>query len=287
MKSLITSGLLLSMVLLTLVSCSMEKDHLVTIQTKFGEMKVILYDQTPKHKENFLKLAEEGLLDSTTFHRVIEGFMIQGGDVNAKENSEVKIDYTIEAEFVDSLIHQKGALAAARMGDQQNPAKASSGSQFYIVDGEQFTEGQLRDMVEGQYMGELQRRFGMLLRDPEYKPVREDVIALQNAGDMEGIMQKIKDFESVLIREFGPLKKKQLTQQQIKAYATKGGSPHLDGEYTVFGQVIDGLPVIDSIAAVPTGPADKPLEDIYMTVEVEEMSKRKITDLYGYRYSKE
>src|SRR5699024_9794408 len=109
---------------------------------------------------------------------------------------------------------------------------------------------QLREMVEGQYMGELQRRFGMLLQDPEYKPVREDVIALQNAGDMEGIMQKIKDFESVLIREFGPLKKKKLTQQQIEAYETKGGSPHLDGEYTVFGQVIDGLPVIDSIAAV-------------------------------------
>lgn len=279
--------LLLLMAFFGLASCTTEKDHLVTIHTKFGDMKVVLYDQTPKHKKNFLKLAEQGLLDSTTFHRVIQGFMIQGGDVNAKENNKEEINYTIDAEFIDTLIHEKGALAAARMGDQQNPTKASSGSQFYIVDGQKFTEEEIRSMVEGQYMMELQQRFGMLLRNPKYNDLRDEIIALQNAGNMEGIMQKIEEFEPVLTKEFGPLEKPELSQQQITTYATVGGSPHLDGAYTVFGKVVAGLAVIDSIAAVPTGAGDKPLTPVYMTVEVEKMSKKKITDLYGYQYPQE
>lgn len=266
------------------VSCATEKDHLVTIHTQFGDMKVILYDQTPKHKKNFLKLAEQGLLDSTTFHRVIQGFMVQGGDVNAKKNNKEEINYTIDAEFVDTLIHEKGSLAAARMGDQQNPTKASSGCQFYIVDGQKFNENELREITEGQYMMALQQRFSMLLRNPEYDELRDEIIALQNAGDMEGIMQKIEAHESILIQEFGPLKKATLTQQQIDAYTTKGGSPHLDGDYTVFGKVVEGLAIIDSIAAVPTGAGDIPLTPVYMTVEVEEMSKKKITDRYGHQY---
>jgi peptidyl-prolyl cis-trans isomerase B (cyclophilin B) len=272
------------MATLLFYSCSTEKDHLVTIKTRFGDMKIILFDQTPKHKQNFIKLAKEGMLDSTTFHRVIENFMIQGGDVNAKPNVEEPVNYTIEAEFVDTLIHVKGNLAAARMGDQQNPTKASSGTQFYIVHGQKFSEEELRHIVEGAYMNEMQRRFGALLSNPKYKTLREEVIELQNAGDMEGIFDKIEQYETVLIDEFGPVKKKSLTQKQIKAYTSVGGSPHLDGEYTVFGKVIDGVAVIDSIATLPTGPGDKPLQDVYMTVEVEEMSKRKIEKEYGYVY---
>lgn len=268
-------------------SCTSEKDHLVTIHTQFGDMKVLLYDQTPKHKENFLRLAKEGLLDSTDFHRVIQNFMIQGGDVNAKENSDKKVNYTIEAEFVDTLIHEKGALAAARMGDAQNPTKASSGSQFYIVHGQVFSENDLRDMAEGQYMVNLQQRFGMLLNDPEYSTLREEVIALQESGDIEAIMQKIKDTEPLLIEKFGPLEKMEISQQQIEAYSTVGGSPHLDGEYTVFGKVVEGLAVIDSIAAVSTGAADRPLEPVYMTVSVEEISKNKVEQQYGYQYPNE
>lgn len=256
----------------------------MTIETKFGDMKVILFDQTPKHKANFIKLAEEGKFDSTTFHRIIENFMVQGGDVNAKGNAEERVDYTIEAEFVDTLIHEKGYLAAARMGDQQNPTKASSGSQFYIVHGQKFSEDELRNIVEGAYMNELQRRFGMLLRMQEYSDLRDEIIALQNAGDMEGIYKKIEQYETVLVEEFGHIEKKSLSPKQIKAYTTVGGSPHLDGEYTVFGKVVDGLAVVDSIASVPTGPGDKPLKDIYMTVKVEEMSKKKITKEFDYIY---
>lgn len=269
---------------LSIFSCSTEKDHLVTISTRFGDMKVILFDQTPKHKENFIKLAKEGLLDSTTFHRVIRNFMVQGGDVNAKPGIEQPLNYTIEAEFVDSLIHEKGYLAAARMGDQENPSKASSGSQFYIVHGQTFSEEELRNIVEGSYMNELQMRFSRLLQNPEYNNVREEVIALQNAGDMEGIYKVIERYETVMIDEFGPIKKKKLSQRQIDAYTTVGGSPHLDGDYTVFGKVVDGLEVVDSIAAMPTGMGDKPQDDIYMTVEVEEISKKKITEQYGYQY---
>lgn len=269
--------------LLFLFSCSTEKDHLVTIQTKFGDMKIVLFDQTPEHKANFIKLAEEGKFDSTTFHRVIESFMVQGGDVNAKEGGE-EVNYTIEAEFIDTLIHEKGYLAAARMGDQQNPTKASSGSQFYIVHGRKFSEEELRGIVEGAYANELQRRFGMLLRMEEYADLRNEIIDLQNAGDMEGIYNKVEQYETVLTEEFGAINKKTLSPRQIEAYTSVGGSPHLDGEYTVFGKVIEGLAVVDSIAAVATGPGDKPLEDVYMTVEVEEVSKKKITDEYGYAY---
>ncbi len=267
-----------------LFSCSTEKDHLVTIETKFGDMKIILFDQTPQHKANFIKLAETGQFDSTIFHRVIQNFMVQGGDVNAKENVDTPIDYTIEAEFVDTLIHQKGYLAAARMGDQQNPTKASSGSQFYIVHGQTFAEEELRSIVEGAYSNELQRRFGMLLRMPEYSDLREEIIELQNAGDMEGIYNKIEQYETVLVEQFGAINRKTLSPKQIEAYTTIGGSPHLDGEYTVFGKVVEGLAVVDSIAAVPTGPGDKPLEDVYMTVSVEEVSKKRITEDYGHVY---
>lgn len=257
---------------------------MVTIHTPYGDMKVLLYDQTPKHKENFLKLAKEGLLDSTDFHRVIQNFMIQGGDVNAKEQGKEQVNYTIEAEFVDTLIHEKGALAAARLGDMQNPTKASSGSQFYIVHGQVFSENDLRDMAEGQYMVSLQQRFGALLNEPEYIGLREEVIALQDSGDVEGIMEKIRESEALLIEKFGPLEKVEVNEQRIRAYTTVGGSPHLDGEYTVFGKVVEGLAVIDSIAAVPTGAADRPLDPVYMTVSVEKVSKNKIEQEYGYQY---
>ena len=178
-----------------------KKDMLVTISTSFGDMRVVLFDQTPKHKENFLKLAKEGFYDNTTFHRIIDGFMIQGGDANTKDEDPNNdgigdIGYRVPAEILPNLKHVRGAVAAAR---NNNPQKESSGSQFYIVE-------------------------------------------------------------------------------------NHNGTPFLDNNYTVFGQVIAGLEVIDKIAEQPKGPMDRPTAPIRMKVKVDKVKKKKITKEFGYNY---
>lgn len=180
------------------------KDDVVTIHTNQGDIYIILYDETPQHKANFLKLAKEGYYDGTTFHRVIDDFMIQGGDPNSKDNDPNNDGsggpgYTIPAEFVQKLTHVKGAVAAARQGDRVNPKKASSGSQFYIVENDE-------------------------------------------------------------------------------------GTHFLDTQYTVFGQVIKGLDVVEKIAKVKKDRRDRPMEDIKMTMTVKRMSKKKIQKQFGYAY---
>lgn len=191
---------------------------LVEIQTEFGNMVVWLYDATPQHRDNFLKLAEQGYFDDLIFHRVINGFMIQGGDPNsrsAKPGQQLGSGgpgYTVPAEFVDSLFHKKGALAAARTGDQVNPQKASSGSQFYIVQGRGVTEQDLN------------------------------------------MMESRKNFR--------------YSKAQRDTYLEVGGTPFLDRDYTVFGEVIEGLDIIDKIANVQTLPGDRPASDVRMKVKV-------------------
>jgi len=181
------------------------KDQLITINTPQGDIKLILFDETPKHKENFLKLAREGFYDGTTFHRVIDGFMIQGGDPNTKDedpnnDGSGSLGYTLPAEIKPEFKHVRGAVAAARQGDQVNPMKESSGSQFYIVE-------------------------------------------------------------------------------------NHNGTPMLDQAYTVFGQVVDGLDVIDKIAEQPTNPRNRPLTDVKMKVTVESVKKKKIAKKYNYNYN--
>lgn len=195
-----------------------KKQKMVEIITDFGTMKVRLYDETPLHRDNFLKLANEGFYDGLLFHRVIRNFMIQGGDPNSKNaGPDAQLGgggpgYTIPAEFNPALYHKKGALAAARMGDQVNPQKASSGSQFYIVQG---------SVMDEQKLGMMTAQSGV-----KYSP------------------------------------------EQIQAYTTIGGTPFLDGQYTVFGEVVEGLDVIDKIAAVQTRPGDRPVQDVKMTIRV-------------------
>lgn len=197
-----------------------EKTTMVIISTDLGEMKAVLYNETPLHKENFIKLAKEGYFDGCLFHRVIDGFMIQGGDPDSKTAKPGQMlgqggpGYTIPAEFKQELIHKKGALAAARMADQVNPQKASSGSQFYIAQGKSYTENELNM---------LSSRMG-----------------------------------------------KVFNKQQMEAYTTVGGVPFLDYEYTVFGEVVEGLEVIDKIAAVEKDRRDRPVQDIKMTIKVVE-----------------
>lgn len=196
----------------------MDKATYVKIETSMGDMVVKLYDETPQHRDNFIKLVKNGTYDGLLFHRVIQGFMVQGGDPDSKDARPGQplgggtLGYTIPAEFVPDLIHKKGALSAARQGDEVNPRKESSASQFYIVQGEIWDANKLR-MV--------QQRYG-----------------------------------------------KQFSAEAAEVYATVGGTPFLDGDYTVFGEVVEGLEVIDKIAAVECDRMNRPVKDITMKMTI-------------------
>lgn len=238
----------------------MLKSNLVLIETEFGNMKIRLYDKTPKHKENFIKLAADSFYNELLFHRVINEFMIQGGDPDSKNAAPgIKLGdggpgYQIPAEFNDSLFHKKGVIAAAREGDQLNPEKKSSGSQFYIVQGKVFTDEELDNL-------EIQQSIGPYINT---HPELQDIVTqLQMQNDKAGLdqfvedIQNKKDFEIIKIPDF-----------KRKAYKKIGGTPFLDNNYTVFGEVVEGLEVLDKIAVVVTGPNNRPVNDVKMTVKV-------------------
>jgi peptidyl-prolyl cis-trans isomerase B (cyclophilin B) len=282
-----SSLILVFSILVVLASCQTSKDSVVILHTEYGDMKAILYDETPKHKENFLELVDSGKYDSTFFHRVIENFMVQGGDVNQKKGieGEDRVNYKIDAEIHPDFWHVKGALAAARQGDQTNPERKSSGSQFYIVHGQKFEESDLLQMAEGRVYQQKQLKLRECLAMKKYANLRNEVIEMQKAQDMEGLQNFMETTaDSLVEKEFGELEVYEFADEQIEDYQTIGGAPHLDGEYTVFGRVVEGLNVIDSIASVRTARGDKPVKDIYMTAEIEKMSKKKITEKYGYKY---
>lgn len=260
-------------------------DHVVTIKTKFGDMVILLHDETPKHKANFIKLAKEHYFDSTLFHRIIDGFMIQGGDPDSKKAKPGERlggggpSYTIEAEFNPKFFHEKGALSAARQGDNVNPTKASSGSQFYIVQGKKFTEDELKTDQQ-----KFNAAFQKFFENPANKPIYDSLGKLYQARDQENFDKYLKSLKSQCEAETGMKTEKDVSPEQLAAYTRVGGAPHLDGSYTVFGKVIKGLEVIDTIATQPRDASDRPTDDIRMTVTVEELSKKKITKLYGYIY---
>lgn len=188
------------------------------IETEYGNITIMLYDGTPVHRDNFVKLVEDGFYDGLLFHRVIKGFMIQGGDPNSKDAASGAAlgsgnpGYTLPAEILPTYFHKKGALCAARTGDRSNPQRRSSGSQFYLVQGQVYTQEQL------------------------------------------------KAFEQRLHTTF--------TEAQREAYTTIGGTPHLDAQYTVFGEVIEGMDVIDKIATLQTDKRDRPVKDVKMKIEI-------------------
>lgn len=258
-------------------------DFLVTIKTDMGEMKAILHDETPQHKENFIKLVNEGFYDSLIFHRVINQFMIQGGDPNSKNaEPEARLGnggpgYTVPAEFVESLFHKKGALSAARLGDGANPERASSGSQFYIVQGTVMPaeQTQLNMQALSQCISDLRRN------DPD-NPLNKQLEEAFNEGGDEMFRAKAMELADELAEATG--NKIRMEPDRAEAYSTVGGTPFLDGAYTVFGQVIDGLDVIDKIATVETGLGDRPVEDIHMYISIEEMPRADIAKKYGPIY---
>lgn len=260
------------------------KDYLVTISTNYGEMKAVLYDETPLHKENFLKLVEEGFYDSLLFHRVIDEFMIQGGDPNSKGAAAHERlgnggpGYNVPAEILPQFFHKKGALSAARMGDRVNPERESSGSQFYIVEGKTYP----REEIEGIPDAKVEEVAMKLFRN---NPEHELVKALREAymqGGTDAIAKLAQERYKELEEATGSIIK--LSDEQVEAYTTLGGAPFLDGQYTVFGEVISGLEVINKISEVDTNRADRPTEDVVMFISVDYMRKKKITKKYGYVY---
>jgi len=273
-----------------LIQCSKDSgsDYLVTIKTNQGDMVAILYDETPKHKANFIKLAKEHYFDSLLFHRVIEGFMIQGGDPDSKNAAPDQPlgmggpGYTIDAEINSKFFHEKGTLSAARLGDQQNPSKASSGSQFYIVQGRVTSQAELDGLKIDQ--GKLNTCFQQMMQNPSNQPLIDTLNQIYMSGDMQAYQQKIYSLVPRLEKETGIKIYKEVSEEKIKAYSTVGGAPHLDGEYSVFGKVINGLDVIDKIARLQKGANDRPMEDIRMVVTVEEMPRKEIESKYGYKY---
>lgn len=236
---------------------------LVKIETTMGDITVKLYDETPKHKENFIKLVKEGVYDSTLFHRVIKNFMIQAGDPTSKTASATDtlgsgdVGYTIPAEFNPKFFHKRGVLAAARQGDDVNPNKESSGCQFYIVTGRKFSEAQMINMENQMNEAHLDTVFQALAR----KHMKE-IYKMRKANDMEGLMELQDSLENQARKEVAKEPALKFTPEQIKAYTTVGGTPHLDGNYTVFGEVVDGMNVVAEIETAKTNRQDRPTQDI-------------------------
>lgn len=243
-------------------SCKQKEHNIATIKTNYGDIKIRLYNDTPLHRDNFLKLASDGYYDGLLFHRVIKNFVIQAGDPDSKNarsglmlgNNE--IGYKIAPEIRPAHFHRKGVLAAAREGDNINPERNSSGSHFYIVQGQTFTPGGLDSAV---FQINEKRHTAVF---NQLKAKREaEIQKAQIANDFD-LLIKINNELSEETRQEYEKEKLVLTQEQKKAYTTVGGIPHLDGAYTVFGEVIEGIEVVDKIASLETDINNRPLKNV-------------------------
>ena len=265
-------------VLLTILACTlagckpgqkkdgnnMENETKLKIETSAGDIVVKLYNETPRHRDNFIKLAQDGTYEGTLFHRVIKDFMIQAGDPESKNAPKGKMlgagdmGYTIPAEFVyPKYFHKKGALSAARQGDNVNPEKASSGCQFYIVTGKVYSDSTLLDMERQMNQLRLNNAFQALVQKN-----MKTIYKLRREGNQDGLL----DLQDTLIAQAEAQVEEEepfrFTPEQVQAYTTVGGTPHLDGEYTVFGEVLEGMDVVDKIQRVKTDRNDRPEEDV-------------------------
>ena len=264
--------LLLTILACTLTGCkpgqkkdgNMENETKLKIETSAGDIVVKLYNETPRHRDNFIKLAQDGTYEGTLFHRVIKDFMIQAGDPESKEAPQGKmlgagdVGYTIPAEFVyPKYFHKKGALSAARQGDNVNPEKASSGCQFYIVTGKVYSDSTLLDMERQMNQLRLNNAFQALVQKN-----MKTIYKLRKDGNQDGLL----DLQDSLIAQAEAQVDKEepfrFTPEQVQAYTTVGGTPHLDGEYTVFGEVLEGMDVVDKIQQVKTDRNDRPEKDV-------------------------
>lgn len=250
---------------------SAQDETKVLIKTTVGDITIKLYNETPQHRDNFIKLVQEHYYDSILFHRVIKDFMVQAGDPESK-NAEKGVQlgaggpgYTIPAEFVyPKYFHKRGALSAARQADQVNPERKSSGSQFYIVTGKKYGKYDLQDLEK-----QLNDQQGQGIFDKLCSENIDSIMKLQQAGDRDGLL-KLQDElvakTDAILKEQGPFK---FTKEQVDAYMGDGGTPFLDNQYTVFGEVIDGMKTVDKIESAGTDMSDRPRKDIrIITMEI-------------------
>lgn len=264
-------------VLLTLFACclaackpgqkenkDMNEETKLKIETTAGDIIVKLYNETPKHRENFIKLAQNGTYEGTLFHRVIKDFMIQAGDPDSKDAPKGKmlgagdVGYTVPAEFVyPKYFHKRGALSAARQGDLVNPEKASSGCQFYIVTGKVYTDSTLLNMETQMNNMRFNNAFNALAA----KHAKE-IYKMRRNNDQEGLMNLQDTLIAQVEKQMAGQPEFRFTPEQVKAYTTVGGTPHLDNEYTVFGEVVEGMDVVDKIQQMKTDRNDRPEEDV-------------------------
>lgn len=246
-------------------------EKIILIETNFGNIKLKLYNETPLHRDNFLKLVQSHFYDSLLFHRVIKSFMIQGGDPDSKHAASGKmlgegdVGYTIPAEFNPALFHKRGALAAARNSDEENPEQRSSGCQFYIVQGKIFNDSLLG--VVARRITRM-KAYNKVVRNEANKKLIEKFNRFSKELQFDSIAVVKAEIDKLTDAEMQNLPLHELTAEQKKFYSTTGGTPHLDGSYTVFGEVTEGMEVVDKIASTPRDKTDRPLADIRMKISI-------------------
>lgn len=253
---------LLLAVTISFWACQKEQGTVIRMETSCGDIRFRLYEDTPLHRDNMIKMVKEGFYDGILFHRVIQGFMIQTGDNLSKgAGPGIRLghggaEHKVKAEILPHYFHKKGVIAAAREGNQTNPERNSSGSHFYIAQGRVYTEEQLDQVVENINKGRFAAFYNTLKEER-----KEEILGYQEAKDeknLERINQELIAGANELMKQ----NKLVLTEEQKKAYTSEGGIPHLDGEYTVFGEVIEGLEVVEKIAARGTDMYDRPQQDV-------------------------
>ena len=269
--------ILLSLTLILMIKIGFSQTfskETILISTSYGTMKIKLFNETPQHRDNFLKLVKEHFYDSLLFHRVIQDFMIQGGDPDSKHAEPAKflgdgdLKYTIPAEFVPSLCHKKGMLCAARNGDDVNPEKASSACQFYIVQGKVRTDEDLKSFEKRINKPLISKLKEDVLNKPENIALKDKIDGFKKAQNNDSLMVYYKTLNKLVDEEYAKTPHYAFPEAHKTIYKTIGGTPHLDSQYTIFGEVIEGLDVIDKIAAVGKNKDDRPLIDIRMTISI-------------------
>lgn len=244
-----------------------DKETKVKIETEFGTIKIKLYNETPLHRDNFVKLIKDGVYKDLLFHRVINSFMIQGGDPQSRNAEPGKLlgtgdlGYTIPAEINPKFFHRRGILAAARQNDDINPERRSSASQFYILQGRKFRPGEL-DTIQLRMNDS--RKMSML--QAKLKEVEPELNKLGAEGKQDELMARYNTIKEGVMADVAKLSPITLSDEQRKAYTTVGGFPSLDNNYTIFGEVIEGMEVVDAIAKQETDRNDRPMKDIKFTI---------------------